>query len=223
MTSKKLIVFGCSYSSGLEDESIDNNWPFIFAKNNPEYEVINYARGGSSLQFSIAMLHKFLKKQIDLTDIKIVFQVTTPNRYTYNIQEILDAEESFSVYNNYKKINNEPGVQTILPNWERDIKLVRYQHKFYQDKIKFYPDIYNDIEFESQVSYVKNICDFTFYHHQFKNTIPRQLSVKYTNVPCIRSILGVEKFDEYSIDNGGHFRTDGLNYVANFVKDNLNV
>ena len=82
--------------------------------------------------------------------------------------------------------------------------------------------IYYDIEFESQVAYVKSICDFTFYHSRVKSTIPYQLSAKYNNVTCVRTTLGQKKFNEYVIDNGLHFNKDGLNFVAKFVKDNLN-
>jgi|TARA_B110000238_G_scaffold130764_1_gene141188 hypothetical protein len=218
--NKKLVVFGCSYSSGLLHLCNKQSWPSIFAQNNPEYEVVNYAMGGSSLQYSIAMLHRFLKTQVDLKNVTIIFQVTTPGRYTYNIEEILQSEQVFTTLNNYKQIKNIPEIKTIIPNWSRQkIKLDPRQLKLYQDRIKYYPSVCTDIEFESQVAYVKSICNFTFYHRRYESSIPQHLSVKYNDIPCIRSILGAEKFDEYAIDNGHHFGTDGLNYVANFIKD----
>tara|TARA_Y200000002_G_C22684969_1_gene665583 strand:- start:1167 stop:1856 length:690 start_codon:yes stop_codon:yes gene_type:complete len=227
MKRKRLIVFGCSYSAGMPDQKL--SWPHTFAKNNPEYDVINYARGGSSLQFSIAMLHKFLKTNNDMDNTKIVFQITSPGRYTYNIQQILDADDTFYISENYKQIKNTPKIQAIVPNWneeaftkraEKEI-LSKTQLQLYKDMIKHYPEICTDIEFESQASYVKSICDFTFYHMQKKSSIPRYLSIKYNNIPCIYSILGQKKFKKYVIDNGHHFGPAGFKYVAKFVKDNL--
>jgi len=240
--SDNLAVFGCSWSFGIPDigdQPVKNNneqyrtydcWPLRFAKQNPQYTVYNFARGGTGIGFHIALLHQFLDSKLYTDKTKIVFQITAPYRYTYNVEERLALEPNWTVDNNYQLFDKEWKQKTIKPNNfqnQHELLLDDYsqdQIEFYNSYMKHYPDRYTYIEFESQIAYVKCICNFVYAHqHSLGSHIPLHITQKYNSTPVVRDILGEEAFNNFVADDGAHFGAEGLDYMAKWIKGKLNV
>lgn len=240
--SKNLAVFGCSWSFGMPDIGtqpathrgkrirLHDCWPLRFARQNPEYTVYNFSRGGTGIGFHIALLHQFLNSDLYTDDTKIVFQITAPYRYTYNVEERLALKPNWSIVDNYQLFDKEWKQKTIKPNnFQNKNELLldgfsQDQIELYNNNMKHYPEIYRDIEFESQIAYVKNICNFVYAHQYWlKSNIPVSVKQKYNTIPVVRDILGEETFKNFVADNGAHFGDEGLDYMAKWIKGKLNV
>jgi hypothetical protein len=250
--SKNLAVFGCSWSFGMPDigtqpakprssrqgRYLHDCWPLRFARQNPEYTVYNFSRGGTGIGFHIALLHQFLNSDLYTDDTKIVFQITAPYRYTYNVEERLALKPNWSIVDNYQLFDKEWKQKTIKPNnfQNKDELLLdgysQDQIEFYNSYMKHYPDRYTYIEFESQIAYVKCICDFVYAHQYFLESFIdnreahiqlQHVKQKYNTIPVVRDILGEETFKNFVADNGAHFGDEGLDYMAKWIKGKLNV
>ena len=227
---KKLAVFGCSWSYGMPDigeppaEKILDCWPSRFALANPSYIVYNFAKGGTGIGYHIALMNQFIQSPLYTKGTKIVFQVTNPYRYTYNIKECLDTELNWMTVDNYNvECGRKPRTMKATDErrrWARD-SYTPAQVKFFKNYIKYYPEHLVDIEFQGQMAYVKNIADFVYAHQLGHYTIPVHFRTKYNRISVVRDNLGKEKFDSFVIDDGAHFGPEGFAYMAKWVEGNL--
>lgn len=79
---KRLVIFGDSFAQVKWDQNhniLNNVWQKIVADNLGCGEVLNYARGGTSLFFTIQSLHHYIKTEHNDNDIIILFK-TSHNR-----------------------------------------------------------------------------------------------------------------------------------------------
>jgi len=251
---KQIAVFGCSWSFGMPDLGNDYGhyiydcWPLRLAKDLPDYRVYNFARGGTGIGYHIALLHEFLESPLYKKETtKIVFQVTQPNRYTYNIDDCLSTPITWNTLENYHvDFGRQPKTfkashfrtqllwKDMMPpmsRWEMDtinVNTWKYddkkQLKFYKSYLRNYADITRDQEFIAQIAYVKNICDFVYAHMPFKcKQVPRPVITKYTRIPVVWDNLGKVEFEKWVGDDGNHFDSEGLEYTKNWIKGNLDV
>ena len=236
IVSKHIAVFVCSWSYGVpahSEQSIPYDcWPLHFTKKYPNYTVYNFSRGGTGIGYHIALLHKFLNSKQYNNETKIVFQVTLPYRYTFNVDDLINIDLVLQ-NNNYWCYDGLCTPKTVRHTPSRGLKFSRNtaksqsaveQIEFYKKYIKYYPEKYTDIEFESQIAYVKNICDFVYAHQYWlSSNIPVSVKQKYNTIPIVRDIIGEEKFKEFVIDDGAHFSTQGLKYMTKWIEGKLNV
>ena len=237
IVSKNIAVFGCSWSYGVpahSEQSIPYDcWPLHFAKKYPDYIVYNFSKGGTGIGYHIAILHKFLNSKQYNNETKIVFQITLPYRYTFNVDDLINIDLVLQ-NNNYWYYDTTATPRTVRPDviqgltrprhWDNGSRLATKQIGFYKKYMKYYPEIYRDIEFESQIAYVKNICNFVYAHQYWlSSNIPVSVKQKYNTIPIVRDIIGEEKFNEFVFDNGAHFGPQGLKYMTKWIKGKLNV
>lgn len=220
---KKLAVFGCSWTYGVPGVGEKRNklydcWPIRFALQNEDYQVYNFARGGTCVNWSIARLLQFLQTPLS-EDCKIVFQVTQPYRFTSNVDVCTQGNYNFLQYENYF-VDRGTDPVTHMPG---NIALRKSpEAKLYRSMIKHYPDTYSFIEHEAQIAYLKNICDFVYRHNSINYKILPNLQNKHTKIFGVREKLTKVKWKEYVADAGDHFGPVGLEWIANIVKENIN-
>ena len=66
-----------------------------------------------------------------------------------------------------------------------------------------------DFEYDISLGYAETQFDFIYSHHD------------ETKFPCIRKILGKEKYHKYIKDDGRHFGDDGNKWEAQWLLKNL--
>jgi len=223
----KIAIFGCSWSHGTSQLDNHRNWPYYFAANNPNYEIYNYAMSASSIQFQI-YLYEYVKKHKPAD--RYIFQCTRPERFTYfkngmKFENLLeDIPSKNGGLNNYKWIppynaNKEirritsasikPVSEGILKGWTlEDIQFSKLYYKLANLEIM-------ELEWKMCIEYIKNKVDFCFLHTEgeFRNI---------KNLYCIEDILGREycKQNFYESHDQHHFNKKGLQWQANWVKEN---
>lgn len=222
----KIGIFGCSWSHGTFGVDNHRNWPYYFAVNNPKYQIYNYAVAGSSIQFQI-YLYEYVKKHKP-ADIYI-FQCTRPERFTFfknktKFENLLGDIPSKDGLNNYKWFNPENIRKIITPVTIGSIKTVKqaYADGYAGKSIAFsrlYFELANleimELEWKMGIEYIKNKVDFCFLHTEgeFRNI---------KDLYCIEDILGIEycKQNFYEAHDQHHFNKKGLQWQANWVKEN---
>jgi hypothetical protein len=222
-----ILCLGCSWTAGINAQPY--NWVEALAKITPEHTFYNFALCGSSLLHSIWILETTLKQQWDIIKIgkidKVIFQVTNEGRLTYykNLDNVrlADYVEKSKTISNYNILN--------LP-WQQICQLnygvlhpenASIHHSSWNEIYKFATDYYSkltrhqhfDIEHKALVEYARSHSDFMFLHRRDDIGIPQ--------IDSIQDILGDDQFNNFVIDNGGHFNILGANWQASYIKSLL--
>jgi len=208
----KLAIFGCSWTHGVGQ--IDNylSWPQLL---DTDYRVENYAVAGSSLLFQIHLLNWV--KQNNPAD-KYVFQITRPERITY-WNDNVDWTTHLKQKNNIKQFDhsvyNDVQIATIQ-SVSQSADLTTKQETI--DLAKAYYKVMNDeafqLEYKLNYEYIKNNTDFCYLQTEGKE---RKL-----DLPCLEDILGKEQCKKWW-QAGTHFGKEGLEWTANWVKENASL
>lgn len=211
MKSKKIAIFGCSWSQGLEETSY-NNWVQYLSQKYPQHNFYNFAAAGTSIVYHTHLLESVTK--IEKFDI-VIFQITSPARLTWwkphNITEFLYQQQKnvWAIEKSYGQYVDRINTGTI--NSKKFFDIDRKKHKF---GIQYYSRLTDEqilLDHKAYVNYIKDKVNLHFYHRSALNK--DEYSVYDT--------LGKKKFKEFTIDEGDHFGIDGNNWQANWVESLL--
>lgn len=176
---KKMLLSGCSHSSGAGITDINKSWGNIFAKNN-NCELTNVAYPGCSLQYSIQqIINKISEEDFDI----IILQLTDLIRFPlpYNGEEAFFTNDITNFKKNIPEVfhlNSVHYIQTDVSNKEYIYLQLASGHtylksiggkfpinneiiRFFYEKVTFSSfylnTIINDIYLLQQLSKYKNI------------------------------------------------------------------
>lgn len=192
-----IVCVGCSFTAGMPDSYY--SWPEQLANLRPNNTVYNLGVGGASLLFSIYILDKFLKTtKAD----KIIFQITHPHRFT-SIDETFSIDDSLKRENNYVRIDpyirSHQNIMTVTPGdvtmrWSKVYEKIKFARQYY----RYYSKDLGNLEHSFLIDAIKNRCNFYF---------------EYNEIP--------ETAREQTIDDAGHFNTQGHNIIAEWINNEL--
>ena len=212
MSRKKIAVFGCSWSQGLKRLDNFDNWVKHLAKKRPEHDFYNFGCSGTSIVYHAYLLDSITRRE-DFDN--IIFQVTSPGRYTWwkphNLNELKERQD-----NNYWAMPKWYGKKYVEKITFGDMEKGTLDND--KKKQKFATEYYKrlsrdqmEIEFKVYLEFVKARSDLVFFHR--KGLQEGDLSV--------HSTLGDDKFHSFAYDDGGHFGVEGNQWTANWVNDHL--
>ena len=211
----KIAIFGCSWTHGVGQVEQYINWPYFFSQKYPDVEITNYAVAASSILFQIHQIN--LVKKHNPADLYI-FQITRPERFTYWKPESTFFNHLKPALPNLKQYYYEifQSVRCITPPLVTQRANMNNQQKSI-DFAKQYYKIANDetfnLEWKLAVDYVKENTDFCFLQTEGADR-------HITDILCVEDILTREKCKDWWVA-GTHFGRDGLQWVADFVDDNV--
>lgn len=210
----KVAVFGCSWSGGMptcvDENQYYYNWPYFLALNTG-WHVENYAQGGTCIRWSLNNLHNFLNDYIDYF---IIFQITEFGRFTYNSSKFNYRNLRKTIFPNYiQYVGHRPG-DTLFPfqpntAYRKIPQVDKNVQKMYNLNLKYYPEEYTKIDYESHVNYISNLSNLCFTHKKNK--------IASTKIMSIENEFG-DKFNNFIFDDGHHFSKEGLEYQARFIE-----
>jgi hypothetical protein len=211
----KIAIFGCSWTHGVGQIEKYINWPYFFAQKYPNTEITNYAVAASSVLFQIHQMS--IVKKTNPADLYI-FQITRPGRFTYWEPEskFFDHLESASpnlkqyyhgIFQSVQCLTAPLTTQTAnMNNKQKSIDFAKHYYKNANDETF-------DLEWELALDYIKDNTDFCFLQTEGEDRF-------VTDIPCVEDILGREKCQAWW-EAGTHFGRDGLQWVADWVDDNV--
>lgn len=211
-----ICTFGCSWTHGQNTLSDTQGWPYYLAKNNPHIEVINYAHRGTCINYTI---DNFIRaKERYGNSAKYVIQLTQPYRYTKfqhkKIKKLLWVDTTVKNYRRIPKsrwdvIDVYQGSVTENGLFDSGffIKPLRDWKCFLKDA----PSSYWINQHRAAYLLAAKEADYVYCH----------TSQKY-ECESLQNILG-DKFDDFCADDGHHFNTDGLKWIAKHVKQKINI
>ena len=212
----KIAIFGCSWSHGVKNISNGYSWPLALSEHHPDWEIHNYALGGSSLSFQASLLDNVLAH--DSYD-KIVFQLTNPARFTYMDDDVNFGDYIINLSKNYRMFDMYGDIyRNIVCITAGALGLNKHDSfwKFPVDKYEFTKMYYsyvnrhiNRTEYRALAQYVKSKSDIVFFHNEDVCDIG--------DIPVIMDQTG----KKYVVDNGEHFNIDGSKWVADWVEKQL--
>lgn len=222
-----IVCFGCSYTSiGAAAESYKkdlDDWPKYLAKQYPNYNIINLAVGGSSLQHAILRVSKLLRNYPkEKYNYKIILQITGKCRYVpfkdTEYDKIFD-EEIIRVSKNYSKTTLN------LEGETKKFTLGAIESKFWKghwwvkNYLKDYSDHYIDQDFFGNILLAEKISDFVFFWQDWeKNSLRRKFNLEFNNY-AIEELGGRDVVSKrYAGDEYFHFNTRGAKKVAEWIK-----
>jgi hypothetical protein len=230
-----IATFGCSFTSGLEQEG-GYNWVRFYARKYPQHTFYNLAYPGSSLAFQMFLL-KEIKKHVRID--KTIFQITTPFRFTYfndfNKFNIMELEKENNL--NYFKLGFNDNIDPVLPTqihmpqiWESPSgkKKEARLRKFAEDYIgKISPQV-ETVDYVSKIEWLRNKADFIFFHreptrffHEFyadlSKRFPTEPLPELDDIACLEKEISRSKFIDFAIDTQYHFSEDGACWEADWV------
>jgi hypothetical protein len=231
----KLAVVGCSWSFGVKQEwsrQISNPeqqhkipdedfvcWPRELGKLKPDWDITNYSLPGASIFYCASMLERIkASKEYDL----VIFQATTPYRFVYWNDNLLDNIVWTNIEPNVKCGTEENLKNITIVNIHEQQNTVIDEIFGWRDAVRensfvkqYYKRISNDMfesEFRILCDWSKNNSDIFFSH----------LNYEFLNCETVEGTLGKKKFKEYSVDSGNHFGYEGSRWQAQWVLDKIN-
>ena len=209
----KIAIFGCSWTHGVGSVENHLSWPQLL---DTEHEIINYAVAGSSLLFQIHMLNWVKKHQ---PADRYIFQITRPERITYwsdgvnwdqYLKQVTTNVQQFSL-----DVYRDVQIATIQSTSQR-VDMTTKQETI--DLAQAYYRVMNDeafnLEYQIAYDYVKANTDFCYLQTE---GVERGL-----DLPCIEDILGQDQCKQWW-EHGTHFGRTGLQWVADWVKENASL
>lgn len=224
-----IATFGCSFTSGLKREG-GYNWVKFYAKKYPQHTFYNLAYPGSSLAFQIFLM-KELKQRVKID--KVIFQITTPFRFTYLNDcknfNVLDLEttdniKAFSLEFNDNIDAIHPGL--LEPTvWNSPIAKLKEPRlrKFTEDFLSRTTGDIETINYIALVEWLKPQVDFLFFHREPDRFIkertrePIKHIAEFDNMICLERELKQKQFIEFAIDNQYHFSEEGARWEADWI------
>ena len=217
-----IATFGCSYTEGITGS--DYNWPAELAMLNNNFEIYNCAKSGTSVDYSLHVLENFLK--IKTPDI-VLFQVTTPHRFTYitntesNIFEIKKYSENyykFDIKDNKDLGFINAGSMSLKNNMRRGFTNAKTIQEF---ALLYYKlagkNVIDKTKFNAYFSYIKKLLkDIPHLIIAHDLSEDEWISSNFIDFD-IRKRLSDPVFESYIIDNGRHISRDGLVNVAKLL------
>jgi hypothetical protein len=234
---KTIATFGCSYTAGHGTSGRRwVNWPCELAiMLNDQVKVVNCAKGGTSIDFSVHALETLLKEQSP--DI-VLFQVTSPSRFTFlpdiapskDIFDLLQYQEYLKktkgherVDRNYRELENmyryvlkddvewgffTPG-NTTSP--ESDKKLAKLYYKNAGiDRLEY-------TKFNAYFNYIKTLCkDIPHLILSHDLSWDRLVDFEYIDID-FKVALGEDYFNSKVIDEGKHLSHVGIIQIAKLL------
>ena len=179
----KLAIFGCSWTYGVPLSWSQETTSFKYSKNIPQedfvnwtrelgkldkdFEIYNYAIPGTSIEFSLGMLERYLKNPY--CD-HVIFQATRPYRYTYWSQDF-DETLHFKKYElNVRQFDYSILDYVTIVDHHNDKnqiwKLIDKSNKENQYVKKYFTNTSNEMfenNYKAILSYVKNSVDICRY------------------------------------------------------------
>lgn len=209
MKRKKIAVFGCSWSQGLQNLNNFDNWVKHLAKKRPEYDFYNFGCGGTSIVYHVYLLDLITKRE-DFDH--IIFQVTSASRYTWwqphQLDEIIEQQDKnyWAIAKDYGKYIDRITMGS-LQKGALDKKTQQFANEYYRrlsnDQI--------EIEYKVYIEFAKARSDLLFFYK--KGLQEGDLS--------IQSTLGDEKFYNFVADDGDHFNKAGNEWQASWINKQL--
>ena len=224
-----IATFGCSFTSGLKREG-RYNWVNFYAKKYPQHTFYNLAYPGSSLAFQIFLM-KELKKRVQID--KVIFQITTPFRFTY-----FNDYKNFNILNletkdNVKFISLEynDNIDVVHPGllepsiWQNPIAKLKEPRirKFTEEYLSKISSEVETVEYSSLIQWLAPQVDFIFFHREPSRFIEERIGEKRKPIPELDNITCLEKeissgaFIDFAIDNQYHFSEDGARWEADWI------
>lgn len=211
MKSKRIAIFGCSWTQGLQSENFDN-WVLHLSKRYPMHSFFNYAAAGTSIVYHTHLLEQVTtKKTFDIT----IFQITSPARFTWwkphKINKMLykQSDNVWAIEKGYGDYVDRINTGTIA-----DKKFFGTNKKKHKFGVEYYNRLTNDqilLDHKAYVNYIKDKVDLHYYHRTSIND--NELSVYDT--------LGEDNFNKFVIDNGDHFSIEGNDWISRWVEMQL--
>jgi len=211
MKSKNIAVFGCSWTQGVKSEVFDN-WVVWLSKMYPQHKFYNFAAAGTAITYHTHLLEQVMQDKT--FDVKL-FQVTSPGRFTWwkphKFKEIMyqKYDNYYCLEEDYGKFVDRINTGTILSNKFLDSD--RKKNTFGVEYYKRLCDDQVDLDHRVYINYVKNNVDFYFHHRRSYES----------HIPSVFTELGEKQFYKYVVDDGEHFGTEGNQWEANWIKDQL--
>lgn len=211
MKSKRIAMFGCSWTQGLEPHNYDN-WVKYFSEMYPDCSFFNYAAAGTSIVYHTHLLEQVTAKQkFDL----VIFQITSPARFTWwkphKINKMLykQTPNLWAIESGYGKYVDRINTGTITS--KKFIGQDKKKHKF---GVEYYSRLTNEqilLDHKAYINYIKDKVDFHFYHR----------SAYVDDAPSVYDTLGESNFNKFVIDSGDHFSKEGNQWQAKWIDLNL--
>jgi len=229
----KIAVFGCSWSFGVpvdwherttSDRFKNNipkedyvNWTRELGKFRKDFTIYNYSVPGTCIEFSLAMLERYLKNPTcDIT----IFQATRPYRFTYWKENFI-ADDHLQAYedNVYQFGESLLDYVTIVNHHNDDLRVLDFinfknrnlENTFIKNYFKRVSNEMFENRYKTVVNYVKDNTDI-FFSHEHHPEIETS----------IESVLGTEKFESFFADEGKHFGHTGAEWQAKWLLDKIN-
>jgi len=221
-----IFCFGCSFTSiggaaEKEHRGLDD-WPKYLAQYYPNFNVVNLAVGGTSLQYAVMRLSKIINMYPkNQNAYKTILQITTQYRYTVfdddNYDDLLNNESILSITDNYAKTEHQldiPGQRfTVGLSDTRPWK----KHWWKNNWLREYPEHYIQQDFFGNALLAKKAADFVFSWHDYDLNIRNRFGFDIENY-AIKE-LGGEDFVQknYCYDGDWHFNTAGAKAVGEWI------
>jgi hypothetical protein len=215
---KKIVTFGCSFTGGVpaltDPQGNCYNWPYMLAKETG-WHVENYSFAGTCARFGMLNLEKFLNNK----DYFTIFQIPSPSRLTHIIDDSKLAKARHQVLDNYTQYtelashclcNYQPAKAFTKSGSTVDSKI----KKMYQYNIKYYPDVYTDLDYRIAVNYIHDNADLCFFHKA-------RTDFDFPDIISMDKIFENE-FNSFVFDAGQHFGKLGLETQAAYIRDLIN-
>jgi len=210
----KIATFGCSFTQGVHPYYY--SYSRELAKLNPNCFVDDYSKGGSSLKWSVTQFEKH-KTKYDF----VIFQVTTPYRFTYVHHSTdlsrfrLQVTDNFSMYN--PQIHNH--MITCTPTYFRESTPI-YNEK---DVKKLHQFLYSNLnagieltEWKLFVNYMNTRCDLMLFQEE-----DTRITSNMSNSYSIENILGSEFMNQHYADKYGHLDQQCAVKVAEWINNKI--
>jgi hypothetical protein len=227
----KIATIGCSWTSGVHrawslDQSAPDQkqkipdedfvcWPREMGKLKPEWQIDNFAIPGSNALVGIYILDQ-IKSQYD----KVIFQVTTADRYT-SWNENTDFSSFLENYAPNVRMLTTKLLSNIIiydthyqkPAVYESFKvnsIVKKENKFINYYYYRTTNEMFDINHKAIISYAKQNADIVFSH------------IKNNFCDSIEDTLGEKQFDKFTCDWGRHFGLKGAQWQAQYMINQIN-
>jgi len=237
---KTIATFGCSYTAGHGTSKRRwINWPAeLSLLLNDKIKLINCAKGGTSIDYSVHVLETFLKSY--KPDI-VLFQFTSPRRLSY-LPNISPQDDIFDLLTYKEYVEKTPCHENIKDY----CNLTNYYKYWLKDNIewgfitpgstkstfsnqKLAKHYYSSVG-ENRISYTTYNAYFLYIKTLLKDVPHLLLSHDATHESLLdsnnididfKTALGTEYFEQNIIDEGKHLSKKALAKVAKTVYNEL--
>jgi hypothetical protein len=236
---KTIAIFGCSFTAG-HGVSLRRwvNWPAEMARyTNDSYKIVNCARGGTSMLYSLHMLDTYLKNfpKPDL----VLFQFTTDARISWisdfygeqdytqifdylKLKDFLEKQGSptdkYGHLDNFYRLYPKENVPFGFMTGGGSIKGTEKLAKLYYKTVG--RNLLTTTETDAMVGHVKTLCKdiphLTMTHS--KKLYSHKSKFFLDNIDlCFEEMLGTDYFKKSIIDEGKHISEKALEKLGKLM------